>query len=42
MGFEVMITEVKDNEIIREYSINEVKDIKEIIKVENNDCDFID
>jgi len=43
MGFEVMITEVKNNEIIREYNINDVKDIKKTVaKVDNDGCEFLD
>lgn len=43
MGFEVMVTEVKNNDIIREYSINDVKDIKKTVdKIDNDDCDFVD
>jgi superfamily II DNA or RNA helicase len=41
MGFEVIVSEVKDNEIIREYDLNEVKDIKSI-NLDNNNCEFVD
>ena len=43
MGFEIKITEVKNNIIIREESINELINIKEVDNsINNNECDFID
>jgi superfamily II DNA or RNA helicase len=42
MGFEIKITEVKNNMIIREECISELTNIKESISVNNNECDFID
>ena len=43
MGFEILISEVKNNEIIREYSINDVKNIKNTVeKIENEECEFLD
>ena len=42
MGFEIKITEVKDNVITREECISEISNIKEIFNSNNNDCDFVD
>ena len=43
MGFEIMITQVLNNEIISEISLTDCNDIsKTTVKVENNDCEFID
>lgn len=44
MGFEIRIIEVKNNDIIREYDLNDVSTITEASLIDNNDnvCDFID
>lgn len=42
MGFEIIINEVKNNEIIRQIQCDEVEKINEIIKADNDDCEFID
>ena len=42
MGFEIKITQVKDNIVISEEFIHEITNLKEFIKIDNNDCDFID
>lgn len=41
-GFELRVIEVKDNEIIREIDLNETNDIAQPIKVDNDDCEFLD
>ena len=42
MGFEMKVIEVKDNQIIRELDIDETNDISKQVKVDNEDCEFID
>jgi superfamily II DNA or RNA helicase len=42
MGFEIKITQVKDNVIISEEFIHEIINAKEFIKIDNDDCNFID
>ena len=42
MGFEIKITEVKNNEIIKVIECEEVEKINIITKVENEDCEFLD
>ncbi len=42
MGFEIVITEVKNNEIIRQIEGEEAEQINAIAKVENDDCEFLD
>ena len=42
LGFEIKIIEVKNNEIINEVAISEINNIKETVKTENQDCEFID
>ena len=42
MGFQIKIIEVNNNEIIREYNEDEIKQVSKITIVENNDCEFID
>jgi len=42
MGFEIKITQVKNNVIISEEFIHEIINAKEFIKIDNDDCNFID
>jgi superfamily II DNA or RNA helicase len=42
MGFEIKITEVKNNIVIREELISELTNIKELNNVNNEICEFID
>jgi len=42
MGFEIMITQVKNNEIIEQIEGEEAERIDQVGKVENDDCEFLD
>jgi superfamily II DNA or RNA helicase len=42
MGFEVKVIEVMNNEIIREIEGDQVEKINEIVKPNNEDCEFLD
>ena len=41
MGFEISITTVKNNEIIAEENLENMNELKKVVKVENDDCEFI-
>ena len=42
MGFEIIISEVKNNEIIEQIVGEEAEKVDKVIKADNDDCDFID
>jgi superfamily II DNA or RNA helicase len=42
MGFEIIVTEVMNNEIIRQIEGDEAEKVNEIIKATNEDCEFLD
>jgi superfamily II DNA or RNA helicase len=42
MGFEIIISEVKNNEIIEQIVGVEAEKVDKVIKADNDDCDFID
>ena len=42
MGFDIIISEVKNNEIIAQIAGEKAEKVDEIIKVDNADCEFLD